>query len=63
MVELITGEVLSGTFEVKKGHIFRHLDGGQGAPWLQARADAQPYPHPTRPRRQVWRVPAGIYRA
>lgn len=62
MVELIDGSILTGTFEVKKGHIFRHLSGGEGAPWLQARANAQPVPHPHKPGRTVWSVPAGIYR-
>lgn len=63
MLELISGEVLSGTFEIKKGHIFRHLVAGMVSPWLQARADARPHPHPRKPGRKVWHVPAGVYRA
>lgn len=62
MVELISGDFLTGTFEVKKGQIFRHLSGGHDAPWLQARGDAVPVPHPQKPRRIVWWVPAGLYR-
>lgn len=59
MVEKLLRETfvpVVGLSAIRRGDVFRTIDGGLKGPVLVAAADAEQVPHPRDPARRVWRV-------